>query len=127
MDIALFHYGYSDRTPLEWTIALPRTITRTRLRVDSPRIKPYFISKDLFLLGRTEQIINGVKLGMYDRERTICDCFKYQGKIDSEMFNKAILAYSKDVKKNIGNLIAYAEKMRVYKKMSEIMGVLING
>lgn len=127
MDIALFHYGYSDRTPLEWTIALPRTITRTRLRVDSPRIKPYFISKELFLLGRTEQIINGVKLGMYDRERTICDCFKYQGKIDSEMFNKAILAYSKDVKKNIGNLIAYAEKMRVYKKMSEIMGVLING
>jgi hypothetical protein len=43
------------------------------------------------------------------------------------MFNKAIVAYSKDVKKNLGNLITYAKKMRVYRKMSEIMGVLING
>ena len=126
MDTALFHYGYGDRTPLEWTIAFPRTITRTRLGVNSPRIKPYFISEDLFLLGKTEQIINDVKMAMYDRDRTICDCFKYQSKIDSEMFNKAIIAYSKDVKKNIGNLIAYAKKMRVYRKMSEIMGVLIN-
>lgn len=127
MDTALFHYGYGDRTPLEWTIAFPRTITRTRLGVNSPRIKPYFISEDLFLLGKTEQIINDVKMAMYDRDRTICDCFKYQSKIDSEMFNKAIIAYSKDVKKNIGNLIAYAKKMRVYRKMYEIMGVLING
>lgn len=126
MDTALFHYGYSDRTPLEWTIAFPRTITRTRLCVSSPRIKPYFISQEVFLLGKTEQIINDVNFAIYDRDRTICDCFKYQRKIDSEMFNKAILAYSKDVKKNIGNLIAYAKKMRVYRKMSEIMSVLIN-
>ena len=83
LDSALFHYGYSDRTPLEWTIAFPRTITRTRLGVNSPRIKPYFISEETFLLGKTEQTINDVKLAMYDRERTICDCFKYQNKINS--------------------------------------------
>ena len=127
MDSALFHYGYSDRTPLEWTIAFPRTVTRTRMRVISPIIKPYFVSEELFLLGRTEQIINDVQLAMYDRDRTICDCFKYQNKIDSELFNKAVLAYSKDEKKNIGNLSNYAKKMRVYKKVSEIIGVLING
>lgn len=127
MDTALFHYGYSDRTPLEWTLAFPRSVSRNRLRTKTPKIKPYFIKEDLFLLGKTEQDVNGVPLSIYDRDRTICDCFKYQSKIDSEMFNKAILAYSKDVKKNIGNLIAYAKKMRVYRKMAEIMGVLING
>ena len=126
MDSALFHYGYSDRTPLEWTIAFPRTVTRTRMRVNFPIIKPYFVSEELFLLGRTDQIINDVQLAMYDRDRTICDCFKYQNKIDSELFNKAVLAYSKDEKKNIGNLSNYAKKMRVYKKVSEIIGVLIN-
>lgn len=127
LDSALFHYGYSDRTPLEWTIAFPRTITRTRLGVNSPRIKPYFISEETFLLGKTEQTINDVKLAMYDRERTICDCFKYQNKLDSELFNKAILAYAKDRKKNVGNLSAYAKQMRVYKRVVEIMGILIKG
>ena len=127
LDSALFHYGYSDRTPLEWTIAFPRTVTRTRLGVNSPRIKPYFISEETFLLGKTEQTINNVKLAMYDRDRTICDCFKYQNKIDSELFNKAILAYTKDRKKNVGNLSTYAKQMRVYKRVVEIMGVLING
>ena len=127
MDSALFHYGYSDRTPLEWTIAFPRSVSRTRLRTRIPIIKPYFIQEDLFTLGKTEEEINGVLLSIYDRERTICDCFKYQNKIDSELFNKAILVYAKDMKKNIGNLSAYAKKMRVYKKVAEIMGVLING
>ncbi len=127
MDSALFYYGYSDRTPLEWTIAFQRTVTRTRLKVNSPKIKPYFISEKTFLLGKTEQTINDVQLAMYDRDRTICDCFKYQNKMDGELFNKAVLAYSKDEKKNIANLSDYAKKMRVYKKMAEILGVLLNG
>lgn len=127
MDSALFHYGYSDRTPLEWTIAFPRTVTRTRLKVNAPIIKPYFISEKYFLLGKTKQTINDVQLPMYDRERTICDCFKYQNKMDSELFNKAILAYSKDKKKNLANLSDYAKKMRVYRKMVDVLGVLLNG
>ena len=64
---------------------------------------------------------------MYDRERTICDCFKYQNKLDSELFNKAILSYSKDERKNLRNLSAYAKKMRVYRKMVDVLGVLLNG
>ena len=127
MDSALFHYGYSDRTPLEWTIAFPRSVSRTRLRTKTPTIKPFFIQQNLYLLGVTKEKINGVLLSIYDRDRTICDCFKYKNKIDSELFNKAIFAYAKDAKKNIGNLSAYAKKMRVYKKITEIMGVLING
>jgi predicted transcriptional regulator of viral defense system len=127
MDSALFHYGYTDRTPLEWTIAFQRTVTRSRLKINFPKIKPYFISKEIFTLGKTEQTINDIQLFMYDRDRTICDCFKYQNKLDSELFSKAVLAYSKDQKKNIANLSDYAKKMRVYNKMAEILGVLLNG
>jgi len=127
MDSALFHYGYSDRTPLAWTIAFTRSVTRTRLNVKVLRLKPYFVPEELYLLGKSEESFNDVKLAIYDRDRVICDCFKYQRKIDSEMFNKAIVAYSKDAERNLGNLIVYAKKMRVYKKMVDIMGVLING
>ena len=71
--------------------------------------------------------INGFELNIYDKERTICDCFKYKNQIDSEIFNKAINAYIADNNKNLANLSAYSKQMRVYKKVSEIMGVLLNG
>lgn len=64
---------------------------------------------------------------MYDRERTICDCFKYRSRLDNEVFNKALNAYVKDDKKNLNNLSAYAKKLRVYKKVMELMEVLLNG
>ena len=63
----------------------------------------------------------------YDRERTICDCFKYRSRLDNEIFNKAINAYVKDDKKNLNNLSAYSQKLRVYKKVTELMEVLLNG
>ena len=70
---------------------------------------------------------NGVQLAVYDRERTICDCFKYRTKLDNEMFNKALNAYAADKKKNLSNLSSYAKKMRVYKKLMDVMEVLLNG
>ena len=71
--------------------------------------------------------LNGVKLPVYDRERTICDCFKYRTKLDNEIFNKAVNAYVADEKKNLANLSKYAKEMGVYKKMMSVMEVLLNG
>ena len=43
------------------------------------------------------------------------------------MFNKAINAYVADDKKNLGNLSKYAKEMRLYKKVAELMEVMLNG
>lgn len=43
------------------------------------------------------------------------------------MFNKAINAYVADEKKKLGNLSKYAKEMRVYKKVTELMEVMLNG
>ncbi len=59
-------------------------------------------------------------------ERTICDCFKYRSRLDNEMFSKALNAYANDTKKNLNNLSAYSKKLRVYKKVTELMEVLLN-
>ena len=48
------------------------------------------------------------------------------GKIDNEIFNKAVNAYAKDENKNLGNLPVYAKKLRVYKNVIELMEVLRN-
>ena len=35
VESALFHYGYSDFAPRKWSIAVPRSMSRTKLKVDS--------------------------------------------------------------------------------------------
>lgn len=127
VESALFHYGYSDFTPREWSIAVPRTYRNQISNIRELPVKAYYIQKNIIDVGKTEDDFDGVTLPVYDRERTICDCFKYRSKLDNEIFNKALNAYANDSKKNLSNLSAYAKKLHVYKKVTELMEVLLNG
>jgi len=127
MDSALFHYGYSDKTPLEWHMAFKRTVTRSRFNTDYPPVRWYMVQDSIFELGSTESEWSGVILKIYDRERAICDCFKRRSQMDSEVFAKAVNAYAADDKKNLVNLSAYAKKLRVYKQVTTLMEVLLIG
>lgn len=126
VESALFHYGYSDFAPRKWSIAIPRSMSRTKLDVDVLALKPYYVIPELYELGKTTENFSNVPLLIYDRERTICDCFKYRTKLDKEIFNKALHSYVNDPKKNLKNLSIYAKKLRVYKKVVELMELLLN-
>ena len=127
VESALFHYGYSDFAPRKWSIAVPRSVSRTKLDVEALPVQTYFVQQDLYELGKTSEDFHGVTLPVYDRERTICDCFKYRSRLDPELFSKALNAYVNDPQKNLSNLSIYAKKLRVYKKVVELMEVLLNG
>ncbi len=127
VESALFHYGYSDFAPRKWSIAVPRSMSRTKLDIDALTLQTYYVQSEIYELGKTTADFNGVVLPIYDRERTICDCFKYRSRLDHEIFNKALNAYAKDEKKNLQNLSIYAKKLRVYKKVNELMSVLLDG
>lgn len=81
VESALFHYGYSDFAPRKWSVAVPRTVSRTKLDVGGLPLQTYFVQQDLYELGKTASNFHGVTLPVYDRERTICDCFKYRSQI----------------------------------------------
>ena len=127
MESALFRYGYSDFTPRQWAIAVPRSISQKKLKLTTIPLKPYYVQKSVYELGKTMSEFDGIILPVYDKERTICDCFKYKNKMDNELFAKAINSYALDKNKNLTNLSAYAKKLRVYKKVMETMEVLLNG
>ena len=127
VESALFHYGYSDFSPRKWSVAVPRTASRTVKRVQEISLKPYFIQKNFLNLGKTIDNFNGISLAVYDRERTLCDCFKYRTKLDNEIFNKAVNAYAIDNNKNLVNLSMYAKEMKLYTKVMNVMEVLLNG
>ncbi len=126
VESALFHYGYSDFTPRQWSIAVPRTVSPSRMKTELIPFKAYYIPDDIYPLGKTCADINGVMLPIYDRERTLCDCFKYKRRLDRETFVKALHAYSEDENKNLPLLSRYARKMGLIAKISEMMEVLIH-
>lgn len=127
VESALFHYGYSDFAPRKWSIAVPRSMSRTKLDIDALTLQPYYVQPEIYELGKTTADFNGIILPIYDRERTICDCFKYRSRLDNEIFNKALNAYVNDSQKDLRNLSGYAKKLRVHKKVTELMEVLLNG
>lgn len=123
MDTALRHYGYSDRTPMEWHIAVNKFSNRTRFKIDYPFVKPYFVAPDVFEIGLCEQEIDGNKVRMYDKERVICDCLRYRNKMDKEIFNKAIQSYINDTSKSIPKLMEYSVPLRCQKLVKDLIGV----
>lgn len=125
MDTALMHYGYSDRTPAQWHIAVSKYSNRTRFKIDYPFVKPYFVAPDVFEIGLCEQEIDGNKVKMYDKERVICDCLRYRNKMDKEVFNKAIKAYVSDTSKSIPKLMEYAKPLRCVSLIKNIIEIWI--
>ena len=123
MTTALFYYGYSDRTPLTWDIAVDRNTSKARFNIDYPYVKPYYIDKAHLEYGITEAIYENYILKIFDRDRLICECIKHENKMDREIYNKAIQAYVNDSKKNITNLLDYAKRRNIHKKVRERIGV----
>ena len=123
MNTALFYYGYSDRTPAEWHLAVNKDISKYKIKMDYPFVKTYLVEPHLLEVGLTEAEVDGHKARIYDKDRTICDCLRYMRKMDKEVFNKAVQNYVKDPKKNIPNLMQYAKPLRVQKKVKDLIGV----
>ena len=120
---ALFYYGYSDRTPINWDIAIDRNVSKARFNIDYPYVKPYYIDKAHLEYGVTEGQYEDCVLKIFDRDRLICECLKHENKMDREIYNKAIINYINDSGKNVTNLLDYAKKRNIHKKVRERIGV----
>ena len=123
MDTALRYYGYSDRTPGEWHLAVSKDSGKSRFNIDYPFVKPYYVTPSVLELGLTTGEIDGHSIRIYDKDRVICDCLRYRNKMDKEIFNKAIQNYINDTSKNIPRLLEYAEPLRTKKLAKELIAV----
>ena len=114
----------------EYLISNALETSEGRAALASAMANPIRTSLDYQGIGRKLLVVDPLPQGalpVYDRERTICDCFKYRTKLDNETFNKALNAYVADDNKNLSNLSKYAKEMKVYKKVMDLMEVLLNG
>ena len=123
MYTALFYYGYSDRTPLEWDIAIDRNVSKARFKIDYPFVNPHYIEKKHLSYGVVEFAFEECIMNIFDRDRLICECIKHERKMDKEIYNKAIRAYINDNKKDVSKLIEYSKQRNIQNKVKERIGV----
>lgn len=115
------------------TDKIPETIEVTCPKGYHPSTKKQYsliihriTSDELFHLGVYEiETMFGNRVNVYDKERTICDLIKHRDKQDAETFVKAIKAYANGKPDQI-KLFHYARKMKIEKKVFEIMEIFTN-
>lgn len=123
MNSALFLYGYSERTPLAWHVAVSKNGTKSKYIIEYPPMKFYYLIDSYIEIGKTKIKYEGYDLQIFDKNRTICDVIRYEKKMDKEVFNYAIKAYVQDPKKNVAKLLTYADTMNVRNKVNRIIGM----
>lgn len=123
MESALDHYGYIERTPDAWEIAVDAGSGRKRFQIPYPIIHPHFIINSKLNIGVTTAVIDETEIKIYDRERTICDCLYHRNKMDAEVFNQAVQSYLKDENRREYILANYASKLHVTRKVRDVLGI----
>lgn len=123
MESALYAYGYISQKPYAWHLAVDKNTSKSRFKMDYPKIIPYYTEPDAIELGSTEITMSGQQFLIYDRDRVICDCLKYETKLEREVFKGALQSYIRDSQKDISALMAYARARKVVGKVQSMIGV----
>lgn len=123
MESALYAYGYILQKPYAWHLAVDKNTSKSRFKMDYPKIIPYYTEPDALELGSTEITMSGQQFLIYDRDRVICDCLKYETKLEREVFKGALQSYIRDSQKDISALMAYARARKVVGKVQSMIGV----
>ena len=96
MESALFAYGYLKEKPYGWHLAVDKNTSKSRFKMDYPKVIPYYTEPESLQLGATKIRLEDCEFGIYDKERLICDCLKYESKFSREQYKAALMAYIND-------------------------------
>lgn len=123
MESALFYQGYIAVRPACWHIAVDKNTSKSRFKMDYPLVQPYYAEPEVLKLG-VEKIAVGTKeMWIYNKERMICDCLKFEEKLERNVIQQAVLMYLREPEKDIQRLMEYARERKVTQKVQNRIGV----
>ena len=123
MESALYMYGYLRERPYAWKLAVDKNTSKSRFRMDYPKVIPYYTEPEALEIGASSIEAGEITFRIYDKERVICDCLKYEAKMERDDIKSAIQAYIADEDKDISLLMEYAKERKVVKKVQSMIGV----
>lgn len=123
MESALYIYGYLPVKPAEYQLAVDKNTSKSRFHLKYPFVHPYYSEPKVLELGVAEVAFGGGTIKIYDKERLLCDCLKYEDHMDREDLKKALRAYLSEPSKDLSKLLSYAKERKVLNKVQNRIGV----
>jgi predicted transcriptional regulator of viral defense system len=120
---ALYFHELTTQIPHLVYFALPRDVKTPK--ISYPPIRVFHFSEKSYLAGIVEHELDGVKVKIYDREKTVADCFKFREKVGMDVALESIKDYLRQPKVNVSLLMKYARINRVEKIMRPYLEALL--
>lgn len=123
-ETALFLFDLTDRTPSRYQMTFPKSYNISSLKEENVNCNR--AAKGIYELGIVEaRTTSGNPVRSYNIERTLCDILRNHYHTDIYIVSEAYKRYAKRNDKNIPLLSEYAKKLRVEKKLSSYLEVLL--
>lgn len=121
---ALRFHELTTQTPSEVWLARPRNSQTPR--IESVRTKVVRISEPAFSAGIEEHQIEGVKVRVYSRAKTVADCFKFRNQIGLDVALEALRDAWRSRKAKAEDLWHFAKICRVANIMRPYMESVVS-
>jgi predicted transcriptional regulator of viral defense system len=120
---ALEYHGLTLQVPHAIDIAVPRNAQPPHL--DYPPVRAYRFAEAAYRAGIEVHTIDGVKVRIYCREKTLADSFKYRNKIGMDTALEALKSYKEKQRLNVEIVMQYAAICRVAKVMKPYIEAML--
>ncbi len=120
---ALYFHELTTQIPHSVYFALPRDVKTPKIQY--PPIWVFHYSDASYQAGIVEHELDRVKVKIYDREKTVADCFKFRQKVGMDVALEALRDYIRQPKLDVHKLLEYAKINRVEKIMRPYLEALL--
>jgi len=123
-ETALYLHDFSDRVPLKLMMTIPSG-WNTKLLTDA-NMRFFYCEPERMQFGveKVETSL-GVKVNVYDIERTLCDCLRYIDKLERDLVLSALKRYIKDYARDGAKLLRYATEFKIRDVVYRYLEVLV--
>ena len=108
---ALSYYELTTFNPSVIAMAICRGSRKPK--INYPPVEFYHFSKKQFEAGINKIKVKGHEIRIYNREKTICDCFRYRNKLGLDIAKEGLSEYLKRKDRDLEKLLEYAEICRI--------------
>lgn len=123
-ETALYLLDLSEREPFEYEVTVKHGYNTKKLKEYG--VVVYTVKSEWYSIGITDlKTTMGNTVRAYNAERTLCDIFKSQCKIEIQDKQFAIKQYLRRAERNIPQLMEYAKIFKVEKTVKQYIEVLL--
>ncbi len=120
---ALNFHHLTTQIPHWVYLALPQNTKAPQ--IEYPPLEIVYLSSKPFFEGIEEHTLDGIKVKIYNKEKTVTDCFKFRNKIGLDIAIEALKDYFRQPPYDLSALLEYARNNRVAKIMEPYIKAIL--